>query len=241
MAQRVLIAMAMGAGPRLLVADEPTSGLDVTIQAQFLDEMSRTSRAAGSAVLLMTQDLGIIANYCDRVMVMQDGPHRRIGPRRRRSSSDRPTPADNYSRTLLSLAHAPPPRAAGRRRRSCWPCAACPSTSALRGSGKTLAGGRSRRPHHRAGRDAGAGRRKRLRQDHRRPLRAAPAGRRRRRSGVRGQGPVARHAAGVARHAPPHADRLPGSARRARPALDRDPHPGRGVAATRSGRGSPNC
>ena len=105
MAQRVLIAMATGAGPRLLVADEPTSGLDVTMQAQFLDELARTSRAAGSAVLLMTQDLGIIANYCDRVLVMQDG---------RIVASDRTAaffadPKDSYSRTLLSLAYAPPP------------------------------------------------------------------------------------------------------------------------------------
>ncbi len=105
MAQRVLIAMATGAGPRLLVADEPTSGLDVTIQAQFLDELSRTSREAGSAVLLMTQDLGIIANYCDRVMVMQDG--RIVASDRTRVFFDAPN--DNYSRTLLSLAHAPPP------------------------------------------------------------------------------------------------------------------------------------
>jgi ABC-type dipeptide/oligopeptide/nickel transport system ATPase component len=73
MAQRVLIAIALSSHPRLLVADEPTSGLDVTIQADFLDRMWRTVRAAGSAVLLVTQDLGVIANYCDRLLVMQDG------------------------------------------------------------------------------------------------------------------------------------------------------------------------
>jgi peptide/nickel transport system ATP-binding protein len=73
MAQRVLIAIALSSHPRLLVADEPTSGLDVTIQADFLDGMWRTIRAAGSAVLLVTQDLGVIANYCDRLLVMQDG------------------------------------------------------------------------------------------------------------------------------------------------------------------------
>ncbi len=73
MAQRVLIAMALGAGPKLLVADEPTSGLDVTIQAAFLDDMWRTVRARGSAMLLITQDPGIIANYCDRVAVMEAG------------------------------------------------------------------------------------------------------------------------------------------------------------------------
>ncbi|MBO1078088.1 ABC transporter ATP-binding protein [Roseomonas haemaphysalidis] len=105
MAQRVLIAMAVGAGPRLLVADEPTSGLDVTIQAQFLDELSRTARAAGSAVLLMTQDLGIIANYCDRVAVMQQG--RIVGQGDTRDFFAHP--ADDYSRTLLSLRHSAPP------------------------------------------------------------------------------------------------------------------------------------
>ncbi len=73
MAQRVLIAMALGAGPKLLIADEPTSGLDVTIQAAFLDSMWFSVRARGSAMLLVTQDPGIVANYCDRVAVMQDG------------------------------------------------------------------------------------------------------------------------------------------------------------------------
>ncbi|WP_158746590.1 ABC transporter ATP-binding protein [Acidisphaera sp. L21] len=105
MAQRVLIAMAMGAGPRVLIADEPTSGLDVTIQAQFLDELSKVSRQAGSAVLLLTQDLGIIANYCDRVLVMEDG---------RLVAEDRTAhffaaPQDRYSRRLLSLAQLSPP------------------------------------------------------------------------------------------------------------------------------------
>ena len=73
MAQRVLIAMALSSRPRLLIADEPTTGLDVTIQAQFLDEMWEATQATGSAVLLVTQDLGIVANYCDRVAVMADG------------------------------------------------------------------------------------------------------------------------------------------------------------------------
>ncbi len=73
MAQRVVIAMALAADPELLVADEPTSGLDVTIQAQLLDNLWDSARASGSAVLLITQDLGIIANYCDRVFVMHEG------------------------------------------------------------------------------------------------------------------------------------------------------------------------
>ena len=73
MAQRVVIAMALAASPELLIADEPTSGLDVTIQAQLLDNLWDSARAHGSAVLLITQDLGIIANYCDRVFVMHEG------------------------------------------------------------------------------------------------------------------------------------------------------------------------
>lgn len=73
MAQRVLIAMALSSMPRLLVADEPTSGLDVTIQAQFLDQMWQTVQKTGSSVLMVTQEDGIIANYCDRVVVLEKG------------------------------------------------------------------------------------------------------------------------------------------------------------------------
>ncbi|MFB2552327.1 dipeptide ABC transporter ATP-binding protein [Ensifer soli] len=73
MAQRVLIAMALSSMPKLLVADEPTSGLDVTIQAQFLDQMWQTVRETGSSVLMVTQEDGIIANYCDRVVVLDRG------------------------------------------------------------------------------------------------------------------------------------------------------------------------
>ncbi|MGJ4998785.1 dipeptide ABC transporter ATP-binding protein [Bradyrhizobium sp. HKCCYLS3077] len=98
MAQRVLIAMALGSGPRLVVADEPTSGLDVTIQAQFLDEMWRSVREAGSAALLMTQDLGIIANYCDRVIVLQDGRKVEDAP----TASFYAAPRDDYSRSILA-------------------------------------------------------------------------------------------------------------------------------------------
>ena len=73
MAQRALIAMALSSRPQLLIADEPTSGLDVTIQAQFLDQMWQTVQATGSAILLVTQELGVIANYCDRVLVLHEG------------------------------------------------------------------------------------------------------------------------------------------------------------------------
>jgi ABC-type dipeptide/oligopeptide/nickel transport system ATPase component len=73
MAQRVLIAMATINEPRLLIADEPTTGLDVTVQAQFLDTLQSNVRTSGSAVLFVTHDLGIVAQYCDRVAVMHRG------------------------------------------------------------------------------------------------------------------------------------------------------------------------
>ena len=92
MAQRALIAMALASRPKLLIADEPTSGLDVTIQAQFLDQMWQTVQQTGSAVLLVTQELGIIANYCDRVLVLHDGRDRRGRLGARSSSPTRNTP-----------------------------------------------------------------------------------------------------------------------------------------------------
>jgi len=73
MAQRALIAMALSCTPKLLIADEPTSGLDVTIQAQILDDLNRSVQTTGSAALIVTQDLGVVANYCDRVLVMYAG------------------------------------------------------------------------------------------------------------------------------------------------------------------------
>lgn len=73
MAQRVLIAAALAASPRVLVADEPTSGLDVTVQTAFLDMMAAAARSQGTAMLLVTQEPGILANYCDRVISMDRG------------------------------------------------------------------------------------------------------------------------------------------------------------------------
>jgi peptide/nickel transport system ATP-binding protein len=73
MAQRTVIATALVCAPPVLIADEPTSGLDVTIQAQILDDLQRSAATTGSAVLLITQDLGVVANYCGRVVVMDDG------------------------------------------------------------------------------------------------------------------------------------------------------------------------
>ena len=73
MRQRVMIAMAMSCNPKLLIADEPTTALDVTIQAQVLEVMSRLSREFGTAVIIITHNLGVVARYARRVNVMYAG------------------------------------------------------------------------------------------------------------------------------------------------------------------------
>ena len=72
-AQRVMIAMALACAPDLLIADEPTTALDVTIQAQILDLMRRLRSDTGTAILLITHDMGVIAEICDNVAVMYAG------------------------------------------------------------------------------------------------------------------------------------------------------------------------
>jgi oligopeptide/dipeptide ABC transporter ATP-binding protein len=73
MAQRVMIAMALACEPELLIADEPTTALDVTIQAQILDLMRILQRETNTALILITHDLGVVAEMCDRVAVMYAG------------------------------------------------------------------------------------------------------------------------------------------------------------------------
>jgi oligopeptide/dipeptide ABC transporter ATP-binding protein len=73
MRQRVMIAMALSCKPDLLIADEPTTALDVTIQAQILELMKRLQRDQQTAIILITHDLGVIANMCRRVVVMYAG------------------------------------------------------------------------------------------------------------------------------------------------------------------------
>ena len=80
MRQRVVIALALAANPRLLIADEPTTALDVSIQAQIIALLKRLCREHGTAVMLVTHDMGVIAETADRVAVMYAGRIAEIGP-----------------------------------------------------------------------------------------------------------------------------------------------------------------
>jgi peptide/nickel transport system ATP-binding protein len=73
MRQRVMIAMALSCDPRILIADEPTTALDVTIQAQILDLMRKLREQTGAAIILITHDLGVVAEVCNEVVVMYAG------------------------------------------------------------------------------------------------------------------------------------------------------------------------
>jgi len=79
MRQRVVIALALAANPELVIADEPTTALDVSIQAQVIDLLKRLCKEQGAAVMLVTHDMGVIAEACDRVAVMYAGRIVEIG------------------------------------------------------------------------------------------------------------------------------------------------------------------
>jgi peptide/nickel transport system ATP-binding protein len=96
--QRVMIAMAMACSPKLLIADEPTTALDVTIQAQILELMRRISSNAGTAILLITHDMGVVARMADRVLVVYAGQIVEDAPARAIFAQ----PAHPYTRLLLA-------------------------------------------------------------------------------------------------------------------------------------------
>ena len=90
-----MIAMALVNDPKLLIADEPTTALDVTVQAQILDLLQDLQRDFGSAIIIITHDLGVVAEMADDVMVMYAGRAVEVAPARRSSPTRRcPTPGD---------------------------------------------------------------------------------------------------------------------------------------------------
>lgn len=108
MSQRVMIAMALSCNPRLLIADEPTTALDVTIQAQILDLLARLQRETGMALILITHDMGVVAETAQRVQVQYAGQKVEEQPVRALFA----TPHHPYTAALLA---ALPERATERR------------------------------------------------------------------------------------------------------------------------------
>ena len=95
--QRVMIAIALACEPRLLIADEPTTALDVTVQAQILELIDRLRHKLGMACLLITHDLGVVAEYCDRAAVMYAGRIVETGP----AAQVFATPRHRYTNALV--------------------------------------------------------------------------------------------------------------------------------------------
>ena len=109
MRQRIMIAIALACRPKLLIADEPTTALDVTIQAQVLDLIAEIRERLGMSVVIITHDLGVVAEHCHRVMVMYAGQVVETGP----TKSVIATPQHPYTRGLLRSI----PRLAERKKR----------------------------------------------------------------------------------------------------------------------------
>jgi oligopeptide/dipeptide ABC transporter ATP-binding protein len=122
MRQRVVIARAMACRPRLLIGDEPTTALDVTIQAQILALLRDLGQAAGTAVLLISHDLGVVATMASRVVVMYAGQVIEEAPTRELFRE----PRHPYTRLLLAVA----PRVREKRARLSAIAGSIPAPSA---------------------------------------------------------------------------------------------------------------
>ena len=108
MSQRVMIAMALACRPKLLIADEPTTALDVTIQAQILDLLMQLKRNNGMGLVLITHDMGVVAETADRVVVLYAGQEMEM-------NATRDLFADPHHPYTAALLAALPERATGRR------------------------------------------------------------------------------------------------------------------------------
>ena len=118
MRQRAMIAMALACEPQLIIADEPTTALDVTVQAQILDLLQDLARQANSALILITHDLGVVARYANRVIVMYGGRVVETAP----AAQLYATPSHPYTRGLMASI----PRLDGDTRRRLVPIEGSP-------------------------------------------------------------------------------------------------------------------
>ncbi len=136
MRQRVLIAGALAAGPRLIIADEPTTALDVTVQQRILDDIQALAASSQAAVLIITHDLAVAADRADRVVVLRDG----LVVEQGRADEVLGRPRDTYTRLLIASA---PSLADGRKRRGVAPAHGGTPILEVAGLGRDFTGTRA--------------------------------------------------------------------------------------------------
>ena len=136
MSQRVMIAMAIACNPRLLIADEPTTALDVTVQAQMLALLLRLQRERGMALLLITHDLGVVAEVAQRVLVMYAG-----------QIVESAAAADLFDAAAPSVHRGAARLAARAQRRPAPPARRCPASCRARTTGPPAACSSPRCPY----------------------------------------------------------------------------------------------